>query len=206
VHIDLSGRIAMKLRSGNKYTFNIVDAHSMRGWAFPVPNKSSCFETLCAWQLEMERRTGEQVGTYIVDNGELKSDEFVKWCRGRGITIIWMPPHISKMNGKVERFYRTVHGKARAMQCWAPPDLWDEFCVTAAYLHARTPSRALGGKTPHEGFEKVKPHPGHPREIGRRAFIPIEAHNPKVFACSIECVLIGYTPNCTAKHTSADSD
>jgi hypothetical protein len=47
VHIDLSGRIATKSRSGNEYMFDIVDAHSTRGWAFPVPNKASCFETLC---------------------------------------------------------------------------------------------------------------------------------------------------------------
>jgi hypothetical protein len=190
----------MRSRSGNEYTFDIVDAHSTRGWAFPVPNKSSCFRILCAWQLETEHRTGERVGTYIVDNGELKSDEFNNWCQERGITIIWTPPHISKMNSKVERFHRTIHGKARAMRiaCGAPANLWDEFCVTAAYLHARTPSRAICGKTPHEGLEKVKLHLGHLREIGCRAFILIETHNPKAFARSIECVLIGYAPNCKA--------
>jgi hypothetical protein len=36
------------------------------------------------------------------------------------------------------------------------------------------------------------------REIGCRAFVLIETHNPKAFAHSIECVLIGYTPNCKA--------
>jgi hypothetical protein len=56
----------------------------------------------------------------------------------------------------------------------------------------------LGGKTPHEGFEKVKPHLEHLREIGCRAFTLIETHNLKVFARSIECILIGYTPNCKA--------
>jgi hypothetical protein len=39
VHVDLSGRIAVKSRSGNEYTFDIVDAHSTCGWAYPVPNK-----------------------------------------------------------------------------------------------------------------------------------------------------------------------
>jgi hypothetical protein len=105
VHVDLSGRIATRSRSRNEYTFDIVDAHSTRGWAFPVPNKSSCFEILCAWQLETECRTGEHIGTYIVDNGELKSDEFIDWCHEHGITIIWTLPHISKVNGKVERFH-----------------------------------------------------------------------------------------------------
>jgi hypothetical protein len=56
----------------------------------------------------------------------------------------------------------------------------------------------LGGKTPHEGFEKVKPHLGHLREIGCRAFVLIKTYNLKAFARSIECVLIGYTPNCKA--------
>ncbi|KAJ6455623.1 hypothetical protein C8R47DRAFT_927681, partial [Mycena vitilis] len=49
VHIDLSGRIATKSRSGNEYTFDIVDAHTARGFAFPVPNKHSCFAVLQAW-------------------------------------------------------------------------------------------------------------------------------------------------------------
>ncbi|KAJ7932883.1 hypothetical protein B0H13DRAFT_1576405, partial [Mycena leptocephala] len=49
VHVDLSGRIAMRSRSGNEYTFDIVDSHTTRGWAFPVANKSSCFAVLQAW-------------------------------------------------------------------------------------------------------------------------------------------------------------
>jgi hypothetical protein len=70
--------------------------------------------------------------------------------------------------------------------------------MTAAYLHARTPARAQFGKTPHEGFEKLKPNLPHLQEIGCRAFVLIEDHNPKVNVRSIECVLIGYTPRCRA--------
>jgi hypothetical protein len=200
VHMDLSGRILTTSRSGNQYTFDIVDAHTSRGFSYPVPNKSSCFAILRAWQLETEARTGERVGTFIIDNGELKSDEFIQWCPDRGTAIVFTPPHVSKLNGVAERFHRTIHGTARAMRvsCGAPPNLWDEFCVTAAYLHARTPSRAQGGKTPHEGFEKLKPNLKHLREIGCRAFVLIEGHNPKVFERSLECVLIGYVPNCKA--------
>jgi hypothetical protein len=80
VHVDLSGRLAVKSRSGNAYTFEIVDAHTSRGFTYPVPNKSLCFRILVTWQLETEARTGERVGTYIIDNGELKSEEFIKWC------------------------------------------------------------------------------------------------------------------------------
>ncbi|KAJ6517683.1 hypothetical protein DFH09DRAFT_836883, partial [Mycena vulgaris] len=49
VHLDLSGQIATKSRSGNQYTFDIVDVHTTRGFAYPVPNKSSCFAILQAW-------------------------------------------------------------------------------------------------------------------------------------------------------------
>jgi hypothetical protein len=84
------------------------------------------------------------------------------------------------------------------ISCGAPPNLWDEFCVTAAYLHARTPSRSQAGITPHEGFEKIEPNLKHLREIGCRVFVLIETHNPKVYERSIECVLIRHVPNCKA--------
>ncbi|KAF7360926.1 Integrase catalytic domain-containing protein [Mycena sanguinolenta] len=104
------------------------------------------------------------------------------------------------MNGKVERYHLTIHSKARAMRigCSAPPFLWDEFCVTAAYLHARAPSSAQDGRTPFECFENIKPNLSHLREIGCRAFVLIESNNPKVYDRSLECVLIGYTPRSKA--------
>lgn len=88
----------------------------------------------------------------------------------------------------------TLMGKARTMRLYAklPPKLWDEFYLTAAHLHARTTSRPLKGKVPFEIWYGKKPD-SYLREIGCRAFVLIQnSHNPKIYARSIECVLIGY--------------
>jgi len=176
VHVDLCGKVAVRSRSGNSYTLDIVDNYSTRGWTIPVPNKQVAFTHLRTWTIAIEAKTGERIGTFVIDNGELKSTEFENWCAERGIEIKYTAPHVSKMNGKCERYHLSIHSKGRAMRiyCKAPPFLWDEFCVTAAYLHARTPSRAQGGRTPFECFEGVKPNVAHLREIGCRAFVLIE--------------------------------
>ena len=72
-----------------------------------------------------------------------------------------------------------------------PPYLWDEFYLTASHLH----TRSLKGCTPWELWFERKPDYSYLHEIGCRAFILIpKKDNPKIFECSIECVLIGYDP------------
>ena len=91
--------------------------------------------------------------------------------------------------------HRTLMGKARSMRLYAklPPKLWDEFYLTVAHLHVRTTSRPLKGKVPFELWHGRKPDYSYMREIGCRAFVLIQnSHNPKIYARSIECILIGY--------------
>lgn len=76
-----------------------------------------------------------------------------------------------------------------------PEFLWDEFYTTAAHLHARTPTKSLNGKTPYELWFGREPSYEHMCEIGCRAFVFIQTHNPKVKPRSIECILIGYGLN-----------
>jgi hypothetical protein len=75
-----------------------------------------------------------------------------------------------------------------------PPNRWDEFIVTAAYLQNRVPTKLLKDITPFEVYHKSKPNISHLCKIGLRAFVLIlNKHNPKIFQCSEECVLIGYS-------------
>jgi hypothetical protein len=80
------------------------------------------------------------------------------------------------------------------LSCNAPLFLWDEFVVTAAYLHARCPSKSQGGRTPFECLKGEKPNISHLREIG----CLVRGHNPKLNARLVECVLIGYAPQAKA--------
>ena len=91
--------------------------------------------------------------------------------------------------------HRTLMAKARTMRIYAdcPPYLWDEFYLTAAHLHSKTLTRSL---PPWEKFHGQIPGYSYMREIGCHVFVLIQnKHNPKVFDCSLECVLIGYDPD-----------
>jgi hypothetical protein len=179
---------------------DIVDDATSRGWSIPVSDKLKALSQLISWHLTIENRTGEHIKVYNIDNGELKSTEFLNFCVSCGVEVRYTLAETSAQNGKVEHFHLTTLNKARAMMvsCDAPLFLWDEFVVTAAYLHTRSPLKSQSGRTPFKRFEGKKQNISHLREIGCRAFVLIRGHNPKLHARSVECVLIGYTPQAKA--------
>lgn len=194
VYIDLTGPHVTSA-TGNSYAMNLIDDNSSMVWAIPIPHKSSAIKALKDWVPCVEKETGRSVRLFRVDNGELKSTEYAEFCTSRGIKMQWTSPHTSAHIGKVERVHRTLFASARTMRLSSglPPNRWDEFILTAAYLKIRVPTKALTNMTPFEVYHKHKPDLS---EIGSRAFVLIlNKHNPKVFQRSEECVLIGYSAN-----------
>lgn len=198
VWVDLSGQ-HLRSRTGNKYIMDIVDDYTSQLWSIPLKNKDDSFSELKAWELARESETGQKVGMYITDQGELKSDKMKDWLKSRGIDQRFTAPYTSSHIGRVERMHRTLMAKARTMRIYAncPPNLWDEFYLTAAHLHSKTLTRSLKeGITPWEKYHGRKPDYSYMREIGCHVFVLIQnKHNPKVYDRSIECILIGYNPN-----------
>jgi hypothetical protein len=199
VWIDLSGPHAVTSRTGNKYVMNLVDDKSSRGWSVPIPKKSDAFARLQAWEKMVKEETGFEVGVYRMDRGELKSNKVREWLESKGTKQEFTAPYTSAHCGRVERRHRTLMGKANAMRIYAncPPNLWDEFYLTASYLDERTPTASLkDGITPYEAYYNRRPDYSRLREIGCRAFVLIlSRHNPKIYDRSVECVLIGYDFN-----------
>jgi hypothetical protein len=195
VWVDLSGAHAVRSRTGNEYVMDIVDDYTSFPWSIPLKNKDDAFPELKAWELAREAETGLKVGTYITDNGELKSHQMNAWLKSRGTQQRFTAPHTSAHIGRVERMHRTLMAKARTMRIYAklPTYLWDEFYLTSVHLHAKTTTRSLRGITPWELWHGRKPDYSYMREIGCRAFVLIpKKDNPKIFERSIECVLVGY--------------
>jgi hypothetical protein len=85
IYVDLSGPQSVQSASGNNYVMNLVDNATSFGWTIPIPHKSSTIKHLKAWVLQVEQETGKTVGAFNIDNGELKSTEFVEFCAARGI-------------------------------------------------------------------------------------------------------------------------
>lgn len=90
------------------------------------------------------------------------------------------------------------HARTMRLASNLPPNCWDEFVVTSCYLSNRVSVKSQQGLTPFECWSGHKPNVSHLREIGCRAFVLIQSHNPKVNARSVECVLIGYSANSKA--------
>ena len=198
IWVDLSGP-HLRSRTGNEYVMDIVDDYTSKLWSIPLKDKDNSFPELKAWQLAREKETGLSVGTYITDQGELKSNKMKDWLKTWGIAQHFTAPYTSSHIGRVERMHRTLMAKACTMCIYAdcPPYLWDEFYLMAAHLHSKTITRSLNdGITPWEKYHECKPDYSYMHEIRCRFFVLIQSkHNPKVFIRSLECVLIGYDPN-----------
>ena len=77
-----------------------------------------------------------------------------------------------------------------------PPNRWDKFILTTTYLQMCIATKSLNNITPFEAYHGHRPDISHLREIGCRAFVLIlNKHNPKIFQCSEEHVMIGYRKN-----------
>ena len=144
---------------------------------------------------------GLKVGIFRSDNGELKFNAMADWFRTQGTQHQMTAPYTSAHLGLAEQVHRTLHNKVRTMRihCDLPPNRWDELVNTACYLTVHTPSCSLPNMTPYEAFVGIKPNLSHLREIGACAFVLVlNQHNPKLYQCSVKCVLIGYEANSKA--------
>ena len=90
-------------------------------------------------------------------------------------------PYIQNQNGVSERMNRTIMEKARSMLLEAslPESFWAEAVNTAVYLHNRSPTRSLEGKTPYKAWNGIKPDLSHLKVFGCDAFlhVPDEKRN-----------------------------
>ncbi|GLB45783.1 hypothetical protein LshimejAT787_2900110 [Lyophyllum shimeji] len=140
VWIDLSGPSPVQSRYGNHYVMNLVDDYTSKPWSIPLKRKSDALGELKAWELAREVETGSKVGVYRTGfDGELKSHQMDRWLQSRGTEQQHGAPYTSAHIGRVERMHRTLMAKARTMRIAAgcPPNLWDEFYLTAAHLHEK---------------------------------------------------------------------
>jgi Integrase core domain len=199
VYVDLSGPYSVPSRSGHKYCMNIVDDFSSFIWCIPLAAKGDAINALQIWHRSVEKQSGAHLKVFLTDNGKLISNACRAWCDAHGIVHQHTDPYTSIQNGRVEHMHRTILHKTRTMRiaCDALLDLWNEFCLTAAYLTNRTASVMLGGCTPHELWFKERPSLSHLREISCSAYSLLYNH-PKVYAHSFSTILIGYALNSRA--------
>ena len=118
VWVDLSGP-HIKLRTNNEYVMNMVDDYMSCIWSIPLKGKGDAFVDLVAWEHARELETGLKVGMYIMDNGELKSNNMREWLTSRGTNQLFTAPYTSAHNGRVECMHCMLMAKAWTMWIYA---------------------------------------------------------------------------------------
>lgn len=194
VYLDGIGPECVKSASGNLYCLDIIDDATSMSFVYPVPSKDAQADTFRRFVAECKARD-RAVRCIQIDNGELVSRKVDEFCVTAGIAVRRTAPHTSAHNGRVERLHRTLRDKSRTMRIASdiPRNRWDELYTTASYLYNCTPSTTVpDNKTPYQLYHGHPPPTSHLREIGSRAFVFIQTHNPKLNPRSLECVLIGY--------------
>ena len=200
IYVDLCGPMSVASRSGRLYSMNVIDDYFGFIWSLPLRSKGEASIVMKHWLTAMENQTPHRLECLITDNGELSSIQIWDLCTKRSILHLFTAPYTSTQNGRAERLHRTIMDCAHAtrISCNAPPDMWDKFCATAAYLHNLTGTSANNGKSPYQLWHSKEPPLLHLHEIGCCAFSLITTNNPKVLHHSIPCILIGYAPNAKA--------
>ena len=198
VFVDVWGLIRPISSSGRLYSMNVIDDYSGYVWSLPLRSKGEAASILQMWHRAVVNQSEHRLKILVSDEGELVSNSMEEWCAHFGIDHQRTAPNTSAHNAK--HLHRTLLDKARAMlrSCKAPANFWDEFCATSAYLTNLTASSSLQGRTPFELWFGRRPSLSHLREIGCRAFALVQTANPKNFAWSPPCVLIGYFPRSKA--------
>ena len=130
------------------------------------------------------------------DGGEYISNRYVKLLKEKGIEIFRSVPSQKQMNGRAERFNRTIDEKSESMRHLAClPDSWWEFSVLhALYLYMRTPVKRLEWATPIESLKREKPDLSKLRIFGSGAYVFIheEIRKNKLSPKSELMIFLGY--------------
>jgi transposase InsO family protein len=173
VHSDLCGPFSTPSHSGSRYYIIYIDDYTRYAEVYLLADKKaeSCVAAFQAYQAQAKAR-GYNIQRFRCDNGRGEYDNafFRGILRVSGISFEPSPPYSQHKNGVSERLIGVITEKARAMMIdsQAPLEFWGEAVMSAAYLHRRTPSRALGSKTPWEMLHShIKNKNGDAEPVGQ---------------------------------------
>jgi hypothetical protein len=188
--------------SGYRYALSIVDEYSGSYYALLLRRKSDAFDEFKNWMIKTSNSLRMSLSCFAIsahcpflakmrlDNGgELKSNEFLRWCAANGIETAYTLPASPQQDGAAERAHYTLLSASRAARISArlPDAYWGQ-----ALLHVITPLNCIPdstGVSPYELFYGVRP------DVDLRPFGAVcymKRDQPKAKPQSVRCRLIGY--------------
>ncbi|KAH9651061.1 hypothetical protein KPL70_026606 [Citrus sinensis] len=192
-HTDLWGPAQVPSLSGGRYFMSLIDDYSRKVWIYILKTKDQALEKFKVCKSLVENQSGFKLKCLRTDNGlEFCSKVFEEYCQKHGIkrhkTVRFTP----QQNGLAERMNRTLVDKTRCMliNSKLPRSFWAEAVNTASYLVNRSPSSAIGFKTPEELWNGKPANYQNLRVFGCPAYLHI--NQGKLEARALKGVFVGY--------------
>jgi transposase InsO family protein len=182
VHGDLCGPIVPATPSDSRYFLLLVDDCSRFMWLRTLRSKDQAADAIKQFQFMAEAETGRKLKAFWTDHGgEFTFVEFMEHCIEQGMRRQMTAPYTPQQNGVVECRNQTVIGTARCLlkSKSLPGWLWGEAVATTVYLLNISPTKALQGMTPFEGWYGKKPAVHHLCTFGCVVHVKITAPNLK---------------------------
>ena len=196
IHSDVWESPEMSL-GGAKYLVSFIDDYSRRLWVYPIKKKSDVFAMFKDFKAKLELESGKKIKCLRTDNGgEYVDGDFLTFCKQAGIQRQFTVAYTPQQNGVAERMNRTLLERARAMLQTAglAKSFWAEAVKTACYVINRSPSTAIGLKTPMEMWQGKPPNYSSLHIFGCPVYVMYNSQKrTKLDPKSRKCIFLGYT-------------
>ena len=198
VSFDIAGKMRLPDCTWNyQYLLVLVDHFTRYTWVFPLITRDMAIRAFEIFKASAENQCQHRLLVIQSDNAkEFVGKKWTKFCQSNGIEHITSQPYAPGMNSYVERVIRTIVNHASTM-LWASgvsETFWALACKASAYLLNRSPHSSLDDNiTPYESWHGKKPHVGHIRVWGCRAYAAIpKERRTKFDSKSRDCILVGF--------------
>ncbi|KAH9754460.1 hypothetical protein KPL71_015451 [Citrus sinensis] len=193
IHSDLWGPAQVTSLGGCKFFLTFIDDFSRMVWVYALKTKDEVLEKFKRWKVLVENQTNLKVKVLRTDNGlEYCNKLFEDYCENNGILRHKTVTYTPQQNGLAERMNRTLMEKVRCLLIHSklPKTLWAEALNTACYLVNRSPSTAIGCKTPMELWLGRVADYSKLRIFGCEAYAHVKQR--KLEARALKCRFLGY--------------
>ena len=198
VSFDIAGKMRLPDCTWNyQYLLVLVDHFTRYTWVFPLITRDMAIRAFEIFKASAENQCQHRLLVIQSDNAkEFVGKKWTKFCQSNGIEHITSQPYAPGMNSYVERVIRTIVNHASIM-LWASgvsEAFWALACKASAYLLNRSPHSSLDDNiTPYESWHGKKPHVGHIRVWGCRAYAAVlKERRTKFDSKSRDCILVGF--------------
>jgi hypothetical protein len=203
VYCDIKGPITPASINGSRYAVGFTDSHSHFTAVYFLKQKSELLQAFQKYIAQHVLPNKHTVSELQADSmSEVKNDAaMIQYCAENGTHRSFSTPYCQWQNGLIERRWREISEKSRAIRIRANLNLrfWEHAWDTAVYVINRTVSSALDKRrTPYELWNNRKPNIDHLRVFGCTAYVHHEVKINTLTANAWKGIFVGYD---TCHHT-----